>query len=201
MRTHRPLTQVPRSLERFPAPLCGWWLMSHHCIWGQDPDQMTEQGGRAENKSAGGSGTRNPRPVWECPPGPQRGARQHGYSGEGLLGRLLTENCLETADEISLSVCLYRTLSSEKTGTHGTHLVITSTQPRGGMPLMVSRCFGVKGKWAMKAMSREGVGSGGHGRFLGLVPWQWDGVLPTPVSNRESPGAKFGADGSHFLLP
>lgn len=55
----------------------------------------------------------------------------------------------------------------------------------GDMPLVVNRGFGVKGKCAMKATNRKGVGREAMGLFLGgkamgLVPWQWDGsTLPT----------------------
>lgn len=165
-----------------PCP-CGWWLMSHHCIWGQDPEQTTEQGGRAENKPAGGSGTRNPQPVWESLTGPLKGARQHVYFGEGLLVGLLTENCLEAADEILPSVCLYRSMSSVKTGAPWGPFRYHQHSAYGGTPPVGNRGFGVKGKCAVKAINRKGVGSAGHGLFLGgkavgLVPWQWDGGTP-----------------------
>lgn len=161
--------QVPGEGPR--APL---WLVA------DEPSLHLGPGPRADDRARRASRKQICRWLWDqepsagvgMPSGPQKGARQHVYFGEGVLGGLLTENCLETADEISLSVCLYRTMSDVKTGTHGTHFVITSTQP------LIRRCFVVKGKWAMKAISRKGVGSGGHGWFLGLVPWQWDGGTP-----------------------
>lgn len=167
--------------HRSPGP----WRGSPCPSVADEPSLHLGPGPRADDRARRASRKQICRWLWDqepsagvgMPSGPQKGACQHVYFGEGVLGGLLTENCLETADEI-LFVYLYGTMSSEKTGTHGTHFIITSTQPRGGMPLMVSRCFVVKGKWAMKAISRKGVGSGGHGWFLGLVPWQWDGGTP-----------------------
>lgn len=74
--------------------------------------------------------------------------------------------------------------------------------------LMINRCFRMRGKYIVKSKNKRGVGSGGHGLFLGsrgmdLVPWQQDGGTFSPYSNRKCPlmSIILMLIGPHVLLP
>lgn len=77
---------------------------------------------------------------------------------------------------------------------------ISLSSALGLVPLMVNRCFGVKGKWAVEAINRKGWAVEAVDCVWVVRPWVWSpgsgvGALPDPlITGRGSPGAKFDAD-------
>lgn len=117
----------PQVPERLSGPL---WPVA------DEPSLHLGPGPRANDRARRASRKQICRWLWGQEPsggvgmlGSQKGAHQHVYFGEGLPVGLLSENCLVTADEILSSVCLYKSMSSVKTGTPWVHFIITSTQP------------------------------------------------------------------------